>query len=74
MKNMDLKFIVIVLAIVAICYGIFNFKNKEQNLISLKDYYYKCIDNKQYLFYKGFGDRSGITIVLDDDGKPIKCQ
>ena len=39
-----------------------------------KVYKYQCIDGKKYLQCYGFGDRSGITIVLDDDGKPIKCQ
>lgn len=38
-----------------------------------KSYEYKCIDGTKYLIFSGFGDRSGITTVLDENGKPIKC-
>ena len=38
-----------------------------------ESYKYKCIDGTKYLIFSGFGDRSGITTVLDENGKPIKC-
>lgn len=45
---------------------------KESNFV--KKYEYLCLDGKQYLYLNGIGYTSGITLVLDDNGKPIKCQ
>lgn len=45
---------------------------KESNFV--RAYEYICVDGKQYLYLRGLGYASGITIVLDDNGKPIKCQ
>lgn len=69
----NLKQVLVIGALVFTVFGCSK-SNSVKESDFFKEYKYQCIDGKKYLQYYGFGDRSGITIVLDDDGKPIKCQ
>lgn len=71
MKSLKIALVLSVLALTL--FGCKSEKElKESNFV--RTYEYICVDGKQYLYLRGLGYASGITIVLDDNGKPIKCQ
>ena len=71
MKSLKIAIVLSVLALTM--FGCKSEKElKESNFV--RTYEYICVDGKQYLYLRELGYASGITIVLDDNGKPIKCQ